>query len=112
MTKDDKRGSVGHTPGLWRVQPIDRDFAVIASVDGITWQIAEVYDTGPNEESTAKANAAHIVRCVNAFDAMRDALQLVWGKVLTEYHSRDSYVRKQVEAALALAQPTPETEGR
>ena len=36
-------------------------------------------------------------------DGMLEALVLVWDKVLTKYHVKDSYVRKQVEAAMAEA---------
>lgn len=35
---------------------------------------------------------------------MLAALELVWDKVLTEYHSKNSYVRQQVEAAIAKAE--------
>lgn len=49
------------------------------------------------EESAANANL------IAAAPDLYEALYLVWDKVLTECHSKDSYVRQQVEQSLAKA---------
>ena len=53
-------------------------------------------DTGLTPRQLAEQRAELLAAC-----------KLVWNKVLTEYHSPDSYVRQQVEAAIANAERQP-----
>jgi hypothetical protein len=81
-----------HTPGPWRT---DENGHIVCYPDGLS--IGVLSKQLP--EGELKANHQLIV----AAPELLEALELVWDKVLTEYHSKDSYVRQQVEAAIAKA---------
>lgn len=92
-----------HTPGPWKFEsrPVFGEFYV--RQDPKDWNergyqlICSLPATKPNDMFRANA------RLIAAAPELLDALRLVHDKVLTEYHSRDSYVRQQVEAAIAKA---------
>lgn len=88
-------GESKHTPGHVSQTPKHTG-------DGYDWGgdwIVTIGDTSINL-GFGGADLAHLIA---AAPEMLEALKLVWDKVLTEYHSKDSYVRQQVEAAIAKA---------
>jgi len=63
-----------HTPGPWFVDEDDPHSLYAPDGDADPWFVAEAaYDCGP--DVSGKANAAHIVKCVNAYDELVGALQ-------------------------------------
>lgn len=69
----------------------------IYSADGLA--VCFMAHSDGKDDERDEANAA----LVAAAPDLLAALELVWNKVLTEYHVKDSYVRQQVEAAMAKA---------
>jgi hypothetical protein len=91
-----------HTPGPWSFRTAyNGDCGISAEGTGVFIEaFAEIRHSGENAQEEAKANA----RLIAASPDLLDALRLVWDKVLTEYHSPESYVRQIVEAAIAKAE--------
>lgn len=92
-----------HTPGPWAVtgrdSPAGADLAIIA--DGV----GEIGYASTRFVGcvVAEANAAHIVRCVNAHDDMLEALEAVEAMLDDPGNHPELPVRRRVIAAIAAA---------
>ena len=90
-----------HTLGPWVVIPTGLRFAhpknVVASGNRKPLVVARI----PEMESEALTDAN--ARLIAAAPEMVEALYAVWGRVLSEYHDKDSTVRVKVENALVSA---------
>ena len=90
-----------HTPTPWEIKVLDP--ATIAASARPYRDLAATY----GDDAEASANAAHIVRCVNAHQALVDALKLFVAMDKCNYEletMRRSGLFEQVDAALALAE--------
>lgn len=65
-----------------------------------TWPI---YSDGGKFEHICTCEKEEHARLIAAAPELLEALELVWNKVLSEYHSKDSYVRLKTEAAIDKA---------
>ena len=92
---------VAHTPTPWRVA-FDPT-VIVGERQGYECELGGMY----GDDAEASANAAHIVRCVNAHQALVDALKLFVAMDKCNYEletMRRSGLFEQVDAALALAE--------
>ena len=93
-----------HTPTPWRTLDAENGLLITAS-DADATPIAEMICKG--EGCPEEADAAYIVRCVNAHQALVDALKLFAAMDKCNYEletMRRSGLFEQVDAALALAE--------
>lgn len=101
--------STTHTPGPWEIEHITKTpFFLINSVNGET--VAKCNNDLLAEEN--RANAAHIVHCVNTYPALVEALRecLSWTKVdltaFDEIAPNEAMLKERIaviKKALALA---------
>lgn len=104
-----------HTPTPWSfAQTYNGEFSVCSSRERVANHVATVpifngmSHSGasvPHEASVAEANAAFIVRCVNAHDDLVMALQAsqAFIQVIARETSKDFAVLDRISAALAKA---------
>ena len=108
---------MAHTPTPWDITrsrgPVDGeyDFGITAEIGGRTEVIAEAFGwVSEIHKSPAEANAAFIVRAVNAHEAVVEVLEelhaMVWGEcpsLLNEDSGGNARLDGAIRAALALA---------